>query len=113
MRHKTIIKFIGRGRVGYLLKQSRPVRNERKVSKEYKPALQILKMGSSERTNEHAADNTRFEEEKHEETDMNVDYRPESRYQNKAESEFLQQFKRGKSKNKERSNLHSSRRPTL
>ena len=28
-----IIKFIGRGRVGYLLKQSRPVRNERKVLK--------------------------------------------------------------------------------
>ena len=26
---------------------------------------------------------------------MNVDYWPESRFQNKAESEFLQQFKRG------------------
>ena len=100
MINKTIIKFIDRGRVGYLLKQSRPVRNKIKVSKEYKPTFQILKMGSSERTSEHAEDNTRFEEEKHEDIDMNVDYRPESRYQNKAGSGFLQQFKRGKSKNK-------------
>ena len=32
------------------------------------------------KTSEHAADNTRFEEENHKEIDMNVDYRPESRY---------------------------------
>ena len=84
MRHKTIIKFIGRGRVGYLLKQSLSVRNNRKVLKEYKPTLQILKMGSTERTSEYGADNTQFEEEKYEEIDMNVYYRPESRYQKRA-----------------------------
>ena len=113
MRLKTITKFTGRERVIYLLKQSHQVRNERKVSKECTPTLRILKIGSTERTSKHAADNTLFEEEKHEEIDMNVNYRPESRYKNKAEYEFLKQLKIGKSKNKERYNLHSSRRQTL
>ena len=70
-------------------------------------------MGSTKKTSEHAADNIQYEEEKHEEIDMNVDYKPVFRYQNKAEFEFLQQFKSGISKNKKRFNLHSSRRPTL
>ena len=41
----TVSNFIiiGRGRVGYLLKKSRPAKSERKSAKEYKPTLQILK----------------------------------------------------------------------
>ena len=42
------------------LKQSLPLRNERKISKEYLLTLQIHNMGSTEKTSEYAANNTQF-----------------------------------------------------
>ena len=65
--------IIDRGRIGYLLKKSRPLRVNRKTSKEYKSSLQILKRASIDRASNKADSNTQLEEEKHDEADMNVD----------------------------------------
>ena len=73
------LNIIAKGRIAYLLKRSRPKEFARKVPKEYKANLEILKQGSRQRSNISNSNSQRQEEEKKEESDeMNIDINPGS-----------------------------------
>ena len=108
----TVSNFIiiGRGRVGYLLKKSRPAKSERKSAKEYKPTLQILKGLQIGRQNDNEANSSQIEEEKDEDNDMNVDYRAGNRDRDTGESENISNSIGGEARIKRGSYRDHSRR---